>query len=94
MSQQTLDFKPLPAPDELFYRSRKKDPQNKRLYEHLLEHGFVVNAAIRDESKLGFLCPTKRISDLRELLKNYGWTVSKPIPHGGGVNEYRLERLM
>ena len=91
-TQTAFNFKPLPTVQELFPRARKRS-QTQRLYEHLLV-GAVTNVQMRDDWDMRFLCHTKRIDELRELLEPKGWTVSEPYPLGNGVNQYQLEKYL
>lgn len=84
MNQPTLNFSPIPRPEEIFPAQN----QDRRLYERMLL-GPVSNAQMRDELRL--LSYTRRLSDIREKLTPHGFTIKKEH-QGDGVFIYSLER--
>ena len=84
MTQTAFNFD-LPPVHELF----PTDCQDRRLFERFLLGG-ITNYEMRDDLKL--LSYTRRISDLREKLKPYGWTINK-YWQGNGVFIYKLEQI-
>lgn len=81
--QISLNFNPLPRPDELFPTHN----QPRRLYERML-CGPISNAEMRDQLLL--LSYTRRLSDIREKLYPHGWTIHKEHA-GNGVFLYGLK---
>ena len=84
MNQPSLNFYPLPRPEELFPAQN----QDRRLFERMIL-GPVSNVQMRDELRL--LSYTRRLSDLREKLFPYGLIIRKEH-HGNGVFVYSIER--
>ena len=83
MNQPSLNFNPLPRPEEIF----PADNQDRRLFERMLL-GPVSNAQMRDELRL--LSYTRRLSDIREKLTPHGFTIKKEH-QGDGVFIYSIE---
>jgi len=84
MDQPTLNFNPLPRPDEL-----RMTPQDKRLYERLLR-GPIRNIDIHKE--VGLLHYSRRFTTIREKLEPFGWNYRKDF-EGNGIFIYSLERI-
>jgi hypothetical protein len=83
MTQEQLNFNPLPLPDDL-----SMTPQDKRLYERLTR-GPIRNIDIHRE--VGLLHYSRRFSTIREKLEPHGWNYTKKF-EGNGVFTYQLER--
>ena len=84
MMQASINFNPIPRPEEIFPAQN----QDRRLYERMLL-GPVSNAQMRDELRL--LSYTRRLSDIREKITPHGLTIRKEH-QGNGVFVYSLER--
>ena len=84
MMQASINFNPIPRPEEIFPAQN----QDRRLYERMLL-GPVSNAQMRDELRL--LSYTRRLSDIREKITQHGFTIRKEY-QGNGVFVYSLER--
>ncbi|MDD4092962.1 MAG: hypothetical protein PHQ63_10395 [Smithellaceae bacterium] len=84
MMQASINFNPIPRPEEIFPAQN----QDRRLYERMLL-GPVSNAQMRDELRL--LSYTRRLSDIREKITQHGLTIRKEH-QGNGVFVYSLER--